>query len=220
MQMKLPDFRGSHCTGINVCGWTADKGLRKLASRGPIITSYGNRKSLAFVHAFAKRRKPETHIHVDVIRGSYEGSVSQSSRDDLNAFFDQFDGMTVKAVVSAYFLAEMQEVRIDGITAGLDRREVGDGDDTVLVRVTGLEVVRPAEPRWRVAFHIDEDNWLSAEIRALRELVITETYLVEAMTYIENSFKMLFLKPDADEEVSARMPVQHSLSAGTKAVTD
>jgi hypothetical protein len=208
MNIKLPVFQRSPCVGLTVCGWADSDSAPKKLTRGPVQFPYGGARRPAFVYAFAKRDKPRTrvHFHVDVVPCEVDDDEPAVSREELNAFFAQFEGVRLDAVVSARFILPKDEIPHGGVMATLKTITL-DEENKLVMRPIGFEVTKTDSPALRISFQVDEDGTLHADFRQPSSIDVSDSYLIEAMQKIEQGFKALFAPPIKDGRKRPRLPI-------------
>jgi hypothetical protein len=218
MHIKLPDFRKTPCFGMSVCGWTKPDAVKSAKSQGPITYRYGSKSQPRLAYVFSKRGKSRLHLHVDLVEGEPEEDDDVVDRQGLNTFFEQFEGVSLDAGVSAGFMVETGAARDSRFLGSLTFPETEDSKFSM--RITGAEIEEKDNPSWRVAFRM-ADDYLMADIRRPVPLVVGDTYLLEAAESIEKEFARLFLgRPPHDEslpappEKLAQRRIKGSLPAG------
>lgn len=198
MVPKLPEFKGSHCKVLMLCGQlqAADKELTDwIKKQKTLVTSYEDARKKIFLRSIMGG-KSGNHVHFDVAHSDWfqdEDSPPKASQS-LEAFqkrFEKVQGLEIVLKLVASFVIKASELPERGMVRSM-AIETKTGDLTIKMTsgtysllgapITGV--------RWS---QVEDSDEFRIRIEGQRSATIGENYLVDQFAWSEQMLNTFIL---------------------------
>jgi hypothetical protein len=197
MAANLPEFKGSHCKILMLCGQlqAADKELTDwIKKQKTLITTYEDARKKIFLRSMMGGKSGK-HVHVDVAHPDwFQEEDAPKANQPLEAFqkrFERVQGSEIAVKIAASFIVKASELPERGMVRSM-AIETKTGDLTI--KMTSGTYSLSGAPitgvRWS---KVEESDEFRIKIDAERTVKIGENYIIDQFLWSEQMLNTFIL---------------------------
>lgn len=189
MRIKLPALQRARCTNLTVCGQllSPDEALvKRLAEAKGMVAKCGSRQTTTYIRVLPGGKSGK-HLHVECATQRFfpEGFSPKTTHRKAEAMglVEAACGQEMESGLTGYFVMKLDDLPETGLVRSVQaKKTIGD----LSIELTGATFSIRGAPISKLQWSIGPDaSEVLVRIRADRTMRVGESYLLEALSWLE-----------------------------------
>lgn len=197
MGAKLPEFKGSHCRALMLCGQLQNAGKELtdwVKKQKTLITSYEDARKVIFLRSMMGGKSGK-HVHIDLAHpDSFEEEDAPKANQSLEFFqkrFEKVEGLEIAVKFVASFVVKASELPERGMVRSMAiETKTGDLKIKMTSGTYSLSGAPISGVRWS---QVEDSDEFRIRIDGQRSVTIGENYLVDHFAWGEQMLNTFIL---------------------------